>query len=82
MNAAVRCPLSKDAAPFRQRVAEWVCAFHPDVTVNFDGDAVLLSAQERDETGLRLIWLTGLANERLLARAAVGRAAVLERLVR
>jgi hypothetical protein len=82
MNAAVRCPITQHAGPFAQRAAQWVRAFHPDVTVTFDGDAVLLSTQERDETGLRLIWLTGLTNERLLARAAAGRAAVLDQLVR
>lgn len=65
-----------------QRAAEWVRRFYPDITVTLDRDAAQLASSERDETELRLIWQSLLANEALLARGASQRAAVIDALVR
>jgi hypothetical protein len=80
---------SRDSRPFEptqdssiQGAAAWVSIFYPDVAVGLDDGAVQLASVERDPASLRLIWLTALANERLLARGAAGRARIIEALVR
>lgn len=61
---------------------EWIRSFHPEVTVAIEGRSVRLASKDRDEAGLRLVWLTTLANERLLAKGAVQRAAIFAKLTR
>jgi hypothetical protein len=82
MNVVIRCSINGDEAPLGLRAADWLAAFHPDVAVAVEGGTASLSAPGRDEAQLRLIWLTGLCNERLLARGARARAAVLDQLTR
>jgi hypothetical protein len=67
---------SVEAAP------AWVSIFYPDVAVEADDGALRLTSLERDQAGLRLIWLTVLTNERLLARGAAARAQIIDALVR
>ena len=62
--------------------AAWVSIFYPDIEVTLDGKSACLASSERDQASLHLIWLTALANERLLARGAVHRTRVIEALVR
>lgn len=61
--------------------AEWVGLFYPDVTVTLDRSMAQLTSGERDEAALRLIWRTSLVNEKLLARGAGHRAAVIAAMV-
>ncbi|HYJ53129.1 MAG TPA: hypothetical protein VEW04_08140 [Allosphingosinicella sp.] len=65
-----------------RRAGEWVQRFYPDIAVTVDRVAAQLAAVERDESALRLIWRSALANEALHARGASRRAAVIDALVR
>jgi hypothetical protein len=80
---------SRECRPFEptqdssiQKAAAWVSIFYPDVAVEPGEEPVQLAAIERDAASLRLIWLTTLANERLLARSSAARAQIIEALVR
>jgi hypothetical protein len=63
------------------RTTHWISTFYPDVAVGLEDRSVRLESDDHDEARLRLIWLTSLANERLLARGATERTAVFAALV-
>ncbi|WP_157217956.1 hypothetical protein [Flavisphingomonas formosensis] len=62
--------------------ASWVEAFHPGVRATFENATVLLASDDYDQPHLRLLWKTGLLNERLHEQGASQRAAMLAGLVR
>ena len=82
MAYAVRIPIDDQSEAAVRSAAEWIHSFYPDVAISLDGGVALLASRNDPQAKMRLIWLTALANERLLARNAVRRAAVLEELVR
>lgn len=63
------------------RTIDWMSTFYPDVEVRVKDSSLRLESDDHDEARLRLIWLTSLANERLLARGAIQRSAVFAKLV-
>ncbi len=80
MVASLRCEIGEDFA-VAQSAARWLSAFYPDVALILDRDGAQLASDRRSESELALIWKTTLANEKLLARGAARRAAVIEALV-
>jgi hypothetical protein len=82
MAGVVRCAMDQEPGSAVQDAAAWVGAFYPDVTCSLDDGAACLTSRDQDDARLRLIWRASLANERLLVRGAVRRAAVLNELVK
>jgi len=79
--STVRCELGSADAASACRAAEWAQAFHPGVTARLESGFAVLSSAKHSDDGLRAIWLSSLANERLHACAASRRADALAALV-
>lgn len=80
MAYAIRIEIGESEAAAAPTI-DWISTFYPEVIVGVEGSAVRLESEDHDESRLRLIWLTSLANERLLAWGATERAAVFAKLI-
>lgn len=74
-------PVAKDDLPFVEGAARWMSATYAGRSARERGCTVELTGPPGDRDLIR-IWLTSLANERLVETARPGRARVLEDLLK
>jgi len=82
MTASVQFEIDEELRDLASSAAQWLAGFYSGIRVELHSDAILLSAGHLDRDTLTTIWTAALANERLLARARIRRAAAFETLAR
>ena len=77
---SIACSVALSDRAHAKAAAQWIEAAYADVRVELEPELAIVQLPAHSPGKLRLIWQSGLLNERMVAAARVERAAVLERL--